>query len=130
MKKSFTPLIILTTAATYLLIFVGGLVRVSGAGLGCPDWPKCFGRWIPPTNVSELPDDIAPESFNLVLAWIEYVNRLVGVVIGLLILLTYIVAIACFRRHRGILVATTLTLLLIGIQGWLGGRVVASELTR
>lgn len=128
MKKSFTPLIILTTAATYLLIFVGGLVRVSGAGLGCPDWPKCFGRWIPPTNVSELPDDIAPESFNLVLAWIEYVNRLVGVVIGLLILLTYIVAIAYFRRHRGILVATTLTLLLIGIQGWLGGRVVASEL--
>lgn len=128
MKKSFTPLIILTTAATYLLIFVGGLVRVSGAGLGCPDWPKCFGRWIPPTNVSELPDDIAPESFNLVLAWIEYVNRLVGVVIGLLILLTYIVAVRYFRKHRGLLVATTISLILVGFQGWLGGRVVASEL--
>ncbi|MDP7396200.1 MAG: COX15/CtaA family protein [Lentisphaeria bacterium] len=128
MKKSFTPLVIVTTAATYLLIFVGGIVRVSGDGPGCPDWPRCFGRWGPPTNVSELPEDVAPESYNLVLAWIEYGNCLVGVVVGLLMVLACIVAAACFRRHRGILVATMLTLLLIGIQGWLGGRIVASEL--
>ena len=75
---------------TYLLIFIGGLVRVSGAGMGCPDWPKCFGRWIPPTSLSQLPDYIDPEKFNLVLAWVEYLNRLFGALVGLIILITFI----------------------------------------
>jgi cytochrome c oxidase assembly protein subunit 15 len=128
MKKWFTPVALLTTIATYLLIFVGALVRVSGAGLGCPDWPKCFGRWIPPTHVSQLPETIDPASFNIVLAWIEYGNRLIGVAIGLLIFITYILAIVYYRRHKSILAATTAALVLVGVQGWLGGRVVATEL--
>ena len=71
--RNFT---LLSTGLTYILIFIGGMVRVAGAGMGCPDWPKCFGRWIPPTSLDQLPDHIDPAKFNLVLAWIEYGNRL------------------------------------------------------
>ncbi len=119
---------LLSIVSTYFLIFVGGLVRVSGAGLGCPDWPKCFGRWIPPTSVSQLPDEFAPETFNFILAWIEYINRLVGVFIGFVILITAILAIVYFRKKVSILVPSLLAALLVAYQGWQGSRVVASEL--
>jgi len=117
-----------STAITYFLIFVGGLVRVSGAGLGCPDWPKCFGRWIPPTNVSQLPPDIDPNLFNFTLAWIEYINRLIGMCTGLLIAITAILAIKNFRKYPKILYPSIAAALLVAFQGWQGGQVVASAL--
>ena len=127
----FTPfqrLAIGTTATTYLLILVGGLVRASGAGLGCPDWPRCFGSWIPPASVADLPPQFDPSQFNPTLMWTEYLNRLLGVTVGFLVFAT---AISAWRNHRHqprIFWTTIAALLLVGYEGWLGGRVVAHGL--
>jgi cytochrome c oxidase assembly protein subunit 15 len=114
--------------ATYALIFIGGLVRVSGAGLGCPDWPKCFGHWYPPLSPDDLPAYIDPVRFNFTLAWIEYGNRLVGVLVGLAILVTAILALLYYRRYRKVLIPSLTAAVLVAFQGWLGGVVVTMEL--
>ena len=117
-----------TTAATYFLVFAGALVRVSGAGLGCPDWPKCFGRWIPPTSLDQLPAGIDPATFNVTLAWIEYFNRLAGVTVGFLILGVALLALRYFRKKPRVLYPSLAAALLVAFQGWQGSQVVASGL--
>jgi cytochrome c oxidase assembly protein subunit 15 len=126
--NTFQRLALATTLGTYLLILVGSLVRVSGAGLGCPDWPKCFGQWVPPTDVSELPPGFDPALFNAVHTWTEYLNRLLGALIGLLIFATLVMAIARYRKAPRILWPTVGAFILVGFEAWLGGQVVALEL--
>jgi heme a synthase len=125
---SFQKTALTTVAATLFLIFVGGLVRAAGAGLGCPDWPKCFGTWIPPTSVDYLPAQFDPSQYNMAKMWIEYVNRLVGVVIGLLIIATAALSLRFRKTKPNITVASIASLILVIFQGWLGGQVVRSAL--
>lgn len=118
-----------TVIATLVLIFIGGLVRASGAGLGCPDWPKCFGMWIPPTNIADLPAQYDASLFNPVHTWLEYVNRLVGVLIGLFISATFLISFRFRKSDPVITFFSGLAFVMVLFQAWLGGQVVRSGLS-
>lgn len=157
---------ILTVAAVYILILVGGIVRSTGSGMGCPDWPKCFGTWIPPTHISQLPADykdiytaqrvdknkklaaklermgfkqVAGDifahptqyietDFNPVKTWIEYINRLIGALIGVFVFGTVVFALPYWRRDRPVFWLAFGSFILTGVQGWLGSLVVSTNL--
>jgi cytochrome c oxidase assembly protein subunit 15 len=105
--------------------------------MGCPDWPKCFGQWVPPTQVSELPENyqevfaVAGKSiakFDAFKTWTEYINRLIGVIIGFLIFLTVVFAFPYRKSDPKIFWLSFLAFVLVGFQGWIGSRVVATDL--
>lgn len=135
--RTFRKLGVITIVAVFLLILVGGIVRSTGSGMGCPDWPKCFGSWVPPTDVSQLPPNYqeiykhrgyADVAFNVYKTWIEYINRLLGAVIGILIFFTLVFSIPFLKGDKAIFYLSLITFILVGFQGWLGSVVVATNL--
>ena len=135
--RHFRRLGMLTIIAVYFVILVGGIVRASGAGMGCPDWPTCFGQWVPPTSEAELPANYHEiyaargyEStlFNPIKTWTEYTNRLIGISSGFLILLTAWSSRLYLKTDKTIFYLAVSVLLMVGFQGWLGSLVVASNL--
>ncbi len=127
--NTYQKVALTTVGATIFLIFVGGLVRASGAGLGCPDWPKCFGMWIPPLSASELPPQFDVSQFNVVKTWTEYINRLIGVVIGLLISATFLLSFRYRKDNPAVFYSSGAAFFMVLIQGWLGGQVVMTGLS-
>ncbi len=156
----------ITIGSVFVLILVGSIVRSMGAGMGCPDWPKCFGSYIPPTSEEQLPDNylkifqekrliknqrlatlftklgyddlsrqitsdpevLAESEFDVIKAWIEYINRLVGVAIGILVFLNIIFSFAL--KHRSIFIVSIFIFVLTGFQGWVGSLVVSTNLLK
>ncbi|MCC5943300.1 MAG: COX15/CtaA family protein [Bernardetiaceae bacterium] len=137
MRATYRKFGILTILLVYLLILVGGIVRSTGSGMGCPDWPKCFGQWVPPTDVSELPVDYKTifevqgkeiADFNAFHTWTEYINRLIGVLIGFAVFVTFVLSFGFFKTDRRVFYLSLFAFLLVGFQGWLGSVVVATDL--
>ena len=121
----------------FLVVLAGGIVRTTQSGMGCPDWPKCFGMWIPPVSESQLPPDFEKylskqdidHTFNVYHTWIEYVNRLLGAILGLLILIHFIWSVLIRKRiSKLVLLLSFLMLVMVGFTGWLGKVVVDNNL--
>lgn len=122
---------------TFVVILAGGVVRMTQSGMGCPDWPKCFGLWIPPINASQLPPDFEKyldkqdidHSFNVYHTWIEYINRLLGALLGLFIIPYVVIAVRKYRKHDLIVtLLACLMLIVVAFQGWTGKLVVDHNL--
>ena len=111
---AFRRLAFVTAFFAYLQIALGGVVRVTGSGLGCPDWPLCHGRPYPPADIHSI---------------IEYSHRAVGSVTGVLLIVTVAAAWLVFWRRRPVVAwIATASLLAIAAEGALGGIVVFNEL--
>jgi len=164
--KTMRKLSLVTLASVFVLILAGGIVRSTGSGMGCPDWPKCFGSWIPPTEVDQLPSDykdiyaeqraeknvkftgyleflgfkdlsnqirndksiLVEDDFNAAKTWTEYINRLIGAVVGLLILVTFIFSFTYLGYDNKVFYISLITLVTVGLQGWIGSVVVSTNL--
>lgn len=135
--RSFRKFGIITIVAVYVLITVGSIVRMTGSGMGCPDWPRCFGQWIPPTDISQLPEDYKTvfavagkeiADFDAFKTWVEYANRLVGVLIGLFIMITVGLSVKYLRIKKVVFWSAFLAFILVLFEGWLGSKVVATNL--
>lgn len=145
----------LATAAllsVLLLIFVGATVRVTGAGMGCPDWPTCWGCLIPPTSVDQVdfdqlpverfqkkakrmgrdPSTITKETlraeFNPRHVWTEFINRLTSLPVGALSLATFIAAFAQMRSRPWIFAMAFASLVVVIVNAVMGAMVVYSGL--
>jgi cytochrome c oxidase assembly protein subunit 15 len=149
-----------------MLFVIGGLVRSTGSGMGCPDWPKCFGEYIPPTSDTDLPsnyeeyfkeqrvkktkrfaallqtlgfdkkaEEIANSSqlqethkFNVVKAYVEYINRLWGALTGVVVFICFILSIKYLRSNPKIFWLTLAGFIFVFINALLGAVVVNSNL--
>ena len=169
MENKFKFLTRLSLVLVYLVILAGATVRMTGSGMGCPDWPKCFGYYIPPIEQSQVlfqPNSkykkgemiifneekllVAKSNFNSsdlidlknwdtyekhdyiifnpVHTWIEYINRLIGAISGIPILLFTIISVVYFKKYKHLSFVSVLTVLCMGFQAWLGKTVVDSNL--
>ncbi len=169
MENKFKFLTRLSLVLVYLVILAGATVRMTGSGMGCPDWPKCFGYYIPPIEQSQVlfqPNSkykkgemiifneekllVAKSNFNSsdlidlknwdtyekhdyiifdpVHTWIEYINRLIGAISGIPILLFTIISVVYFKKYKHLTFVSVLTVICMGFQAWLGKTVVDSNL--
>ena len=114
--KSFRAAVRLLLGATIGLVVIGVIVRATDSGMGCPDWPLCYGQIIPPTTDSG--DVIAYK------AWLEWIHRAIAAVIGLIVLAVVALALRNLKDRRSLQGASIALLGLVLFQAWLGRQTV------
>lgn len=168
MKNYFSKVSKVSLVLVFLVIMAGSLVRMTGSGMGCPDWPKCFGYLIPPIDISQVEWASKKEfskgviirydkklivakksftsgnkinlsnwenytkhdysDFDVYKTWIEFLNRLLGVIAGLATLLMLVLSLNYWKEKKLITISSLLIVLGMGFQAWLGKLVVDSNL--
>ena len=164
--RRFSNLVLVTLLLTYFLIFIGGFVRMTGAGMGCPDWPKCFDQWYPPSDLTQLPENYQTiylerrvlknqriadlfsglgmnsiaekitkdpkvqqtEEFNIKKSWIEYLNRVLGVIVGLFVAAVFFFSFRFYKTHRRIFILALLNAICLVLQAFIGSVVVSTNI--
>jgi len=114
--KSFRAAVRLLLGATIGLVVIGVIVRATDSGMGCPDWPLCYGQLIPPTTDSG--DIIAYK------AWLEWIHRAIAALIGLIALSVVAIALRNLKGRRSLQGASIALLGLVLFQAWLGRQTV------
>jgi heme A synthase len=110
----FQRLCLATAVATYVMVVIGGTVRVTNSGLSCPDWPKCNGSYFPSADGHVL---------------VEYGHRLFATLVSVLVVACAVWAWRSYRRDRGVLVLANAAVLLLIAQIGLGGATVTQKLS-
>jgi len=115
-----------TVILLYVLVLVGGFVRITESGDDCPDWPKCYGSWFPPLTIDDIPEEFNPTQKKVYGSWIEYFNRLVGVILGISMLFTFYKSFGVYKSDKLLFYGSFTSLLLIIIAGWIGGQIATN----
>ena len=113
MTITYKVVALLSLVVSFIQISLGGFVRASESGLGCPDWPLCHGKIIPPFEFHTL---------------IEYSHRLNGSLLGILVAVLLILCIMRYRRDKQLMLANYAAFILVVSAGILGGITVITEL--
>ncbi len=114
--KRFRATLRILLGATIGLVVIGVIVRATESGMGCPDWPLCYGQLIPPT--SDSGDVIAYK------AWLEWIHRAIAAVIGSIVLAVVFIALRNLKGRRSLQGASIALLALVLFQAWLGRQTV------
>ncbi len=113
-QTRFRAVALLGLIAAIAQVTLGGIVRVTGSGDACPDWPLCHGQLIPPLDYHTM---------------LEYSHRLSATVVGLLVVIALYLAWRHYRGSRPALISTSAATILVIAAAILGGLTVLSELT-
>lgn len=118
-QQFFDRLVLAATMLAACVVVLGAYVRLSDAGLGCPDWPGCYGHLaVPQVDVAQLAYPDKPLQAHK--AWLEMVHRYFAGILGLMILSIFLISWRGRRRLAVSPVLPSVLLALVLVQGLLG----------